>query len=140
MLRLGHRVVAEAILEPGDLGAHVEQRLEGEPGLLAQRAAGVMEAVLRQVADRQRGGLDDQAAVRLVEAGEHLEQGGLAGAVRAAQADPFAVVDLPVDRVEQDTVAKRLAECGELDHCVVRTGARGRGDPRPGPARDALNL
>ena len=77
------------------------------------------QAVLRQIADGQPRGLDDQAAVRLVEAGEHLEQGRLAGAVRAAEADPLAVVDLPVDGVEEDAVAKRLAERGELDHCVM---------------------
>ena len=38
------------------------------------------------------------AAVGLVEPGEHLQQRRLAGAVRAAQADALAVVDLPGDR------------------------------------------
>ena len=70
----------------------------------------VAEAVLRQVADRQPGGLEDRAGVGLVEPGQHLEQRGLAGAVRAAQADALAVVDLPADGVEQDAVAERFGE------------------------------
>ena len=103
-------VVAEPLFERGDLVAHVEQRLEGEAGLLDQRAAAVVEAVLRQVADGQPGRLDDRAGVGLLEPGEHLEQRGLAGAVRAAEADALAVVDLPADRVEQDAAAEGLAE------------------------------
>ena len=47
-------------------------------------------------------------AVRLVEPGHHLQQGGLAGAVRPAQADPLAIGDLPRDVVEEDAVAEGL--------------------------------
>ncbi len=50
------------------------------------------------------------AGVRLVEAGEHLEQRGLAGAVRPAQADTVAVADLPGDVIEQGAVAEGLGE------------------------------
>ncbi len=75
-----------------------------------------MQPVLRQIADRQAAWLDDEPAVRLFHAGEHLEQGRFAGAVRSAQTDPFAVVDLPADRIEEDPVAERLTEIGELDH------------------------
>ncbi len=110
MLGLGDRVVAEPLLERCDLGAHVEQRLEREAGLFAQRAAAVVQPVLRQIADRQARGLDDVPAVGLVEPREHLQQRRLAGAVRAAQADALAVVDLPADGVEQDAIAERFAE------------------------------
>ena len=59
------------------------------------------EAVLRQVAERQRIRLLDDAGVGLVEAREHLEQRRLAGPVRAAQADAVAVADLPGDVLEK---------------------------------------
>ena len=55
-------------------------------------------------------GFDDIAAVRLFEARQHLEQGRLAGAVGSAESDALAIVDLPADRVEQDAIAKGLAE------------------------------
>ena len=116
VLGLVRAVVGEPILERGDLGAHVEQRLERLPGFFDERPSRVVEAVLRQVADRQPRGLDDQPAVGLVEPGQHLEQCRLARAVRAAEADAFAVVDLPADGVEEDAVAERLAQVGELDH------------------------
>ena len=61
-------------------------------------------------------GLDDEARVGLLEPGEHLEQRRLAGAVRPAQADALAIVDLPADRVEQHAIAEGLGEGGELDH------------------------
>ena len=82
---------------------------------------GVGEAVLRQVADRQVGRLDDAAGVRLVEPGQHLEQRRLAGAVRPAQADAIAVADLPGDVVEQRAVAEGLGEVRELDHASGST-------------------
>ena len=67
---------------------------------LEDGAAGVGEAVLRQVADGQRRRLEDGARVGLVEPGHHPQQRGLAGAVRAAQADALAIGDLPRDVVE----------------------------------------
>ena len=74
------------------------------------------QAVLRQVADGQRGRLEDRARVGLVEPGHHLQQRGLAGAVRTAQADALAIRDLPRDVVEEDAIAEGLGEVGELDH------------------------
>ncbi len=97
VLGLVCRVVREALLERRDLGPHVEQRLEREPRLFEQRAAGVQQAVLRQVADREARRLDDEAGVGLLQPGQHLEKGRLAGAVRPAQADALAIVDLPAD-------------------------------------------
>ncbi len=116
MLAGRHRFIGEPFFERVHLRFHVEQRLKGGGGFVEQGVTGVREAVLRQIADRQAVRLDDQAGVRLVHPGEHLEQRGLAGAVRAAEADPFARADLPGHTVEQDTLAKRLAELGELDH------------------------
>ena len=116
MLRLVHVVVCEPIFERGDLGAHVEQRLERLPRFIEERASRVLESVLRQVADRQPCRLHDLSAVGLFEPRQHLEQRRLARAVRSAEADPLAVVDLPADGIEEDAVAERLAQVGELDH------------------------
>ena len=77
-----------------EFGAHLEQRAERQRRFVDEAAAGVLQAVLRQVADRQARGPDDRAAVGLVEAGQHPQQRGLAGAVRAAQADTVPVGDL----------------------------------------------
>ena len=79
------------------------------------------QAVLRQVAERQRVGFLDEAGVGLVEAGEHLEQRGLAGAVRPAQADAIAIADLPGDVLEQGLLAERLCDVLKLEH---RAGLR----------------
>jgi hypothetical protein len=119
------RIVREPILERGDLVAHVEEGLEGVARLLAQRAAGVMQAVLRQVADGQTRGLDHAAAVGLFETRQHLEERRLAGAVGAGEAHALAVVDLPAHRVEQHTAAKRLAQRRELNHSERRDRAEG---------------
>ena len=124
VLRFGLVLVAEAFFERGDLGAHVEQRLERQAGLLDAASARVAEPVLRQVADRQPGRLDDEPAVGFFEPGQHLQQRRLAGAVGPAQADTLAVVDLPADRVEQHAVAERFGKGGKLNHGDGRSGAQ----------------
>jgi hypothetical protein len=48
--------------------------------------------------------------VGLVERGHHPQQRRLAGAVRPAQADTFAVGDLPRDVVEEHAIAERLGQ------------------------------
>ncbi len=53
VLAVGQRRVGQRVLDAVDLGARVEQRAEGERDFVDERAAGVDEAVLRQVADRQ---------------------------------------------------------------------------------------
>ena len=107
VLGLGDRRVAQPLLELVHLGLHRQQLGERAAGLLEDRAARVRQAVLRQVADGQRGGLEDRAGIGLVEPGHHPEQRGLAGAVRTAQADALASRDLPGDVVEQHAVAER---------------------------------
>jgi hypothetical protein len=97
-------------------GLHRQQRRKGEACLLEDGAAGVHQAVLRQIADGQIGGLDDVAAVAFLEPGEHLEQRRLAGAVGTAERNALAVVNLPGHPVEQDALAERLGERRELDH------------------------
>jgi hypothetical protein len=76
----------------------------------------VIEPILRKVADGETGWFDDAATVGLVEPRQHLQQRRLAGAVGAAQADAFAVVDLPAHGVEQHSIAEGLAERCQLNH------------------------
>ena len=102
--------VAEPLLEVVHLGLHFEQRLEREARLVHDRAAAVRQAVLRQIAERQRVGLLDDAGVGLVEARQHPQQRRLAGAVRSAQADAIAIADLPGDVLEQGLLAERFGE------------------------------
>ena len=74
------------------------------------------EPVLRQVTDGERVGSHDGAAVGFVEPGEHPQQRGLAGAIRAAQADAIAIADLPRHLIEQDPLAEGLCEGLQLNH------------------------
>jgi hypothetical protein len=46
---------------------------------------------------------------------QHLEEGGLAGSVRSAQADTIAVIYLPGDVLQEHPVAERLREVGKLN-------------------------
>ena len=80
-----HGAVAETLLDAVHLGLHRQQLAERRAGFVENGVARVRQAVLRQIAHGQRVGLEDGAAVRLVEAGEHFQQRGLAGAVRAAE-------------------------------------------------------
>jgi hypothetical protein len=113
---LGRIRRAHALLERVHLLFHRQQRREGQRRLSEHGAPLVLQAVLREIPDREACGLDDVAGVGLVDARQHPEQGGLAGAVRPAQAHALAVVDLPGDRVEKHAIAERLGEAGELDH------------------------
>ena len=106
----GDRRIAQSILEGVHLGFDREQRLERARCFFEQGPPGVRQAVLGQVSDRQCGRLEDGARVRLVHAGHHLQQRGLAGTVRTAQPDPFAISDLPGDVVEQNAVAEGFGE------------------------------
>jgi len=81
-----------------------------------QLAAAVIQAVLRQVPDRQPARPHDGPVVRLIEAGKHAQQGRLAGTVRAGQPHPLAPGDLPGHALEQDAVDERFGQARELDH------------------------
>ena len=116
MLGLGDGRIAQTLFERVHFAFDRQEFVEGAGGLLEHRAPGVRQAVLRQVADGQRGRLQDRARIRLVEARHHLEERGLARAVGAAQADPFTHVDLPRDVVEQHAIAEGFCEVEELDH------------------------
>ena len=111
--------------------------------LLEHGPAGVAQPVLRQVADAEARRLEHPAGVRLLEPRHHLEQRRLAGAVGPAQPDALAIGDLPGHVVEEDAVAERFGEAGELNHSgpapVVRSGVRVRSGTRDS-AHGTLNV
>ena len=57
----------------------------------------------------------DLAGRRRVEAGDHVEEGRLAGAVRADQADDRALRDREVDLVDRDQAAEALGDLAGLE-------------------------
>ncbi len=72
--------------------------------------------------DTERIGLDvqpvdaDRAGGRLVVARQHADQGGLAGAVRAQQADDLTRADVKGDIAQGGEVLVVLADATDLDH------------------------
>ena len=93
-----------AALAHGDLVHAVGDFLPDGLAVVEAVAALVDIAELDALADGQR------AAIGLVDAGDHLEQRGLAGAVRADHADDAAGRQLERQVVDQQPVAEALAE------------------------------
>ena len=116
VLAFGNGRIAEPLFELVHLRLHAEEPFEGAARFLEQRAAGMGQAVLRQVADREGSGFEHAAAVRFVEPRHDAQQGRLSGPVRSAQSDPLARRDLPRHTVEQDAIAERLGELEKLNH------------------------
>ena len=115
----GDAGVGEAVFEVVHLGLEVEQRPQGIAGFGEHRTARVQQPVLGQVTDGQGARPDHLAAVGLVEPGEDPQQGGLAGPVRPAQADPIAVADVPRHVIEEHPLAETLRQGRQLDHRVA---------------------
>ncbi len=124
VLALRHAGIAKTMFDVFHLALHVEQRLEGSADFFENGAAAVRQPVLRQIADGERRRFDDAAGVGIVEPGQHLEQCGLAGAVRTAEADAVAVTNLPGDVVQQDAVAEGFGEVGKLNHSLGMPATR----------------
>ena len=77
---------------------------------LADRVGVVELVALLEEADEQSALLGDPAAVRLLEPGEHAQQGRLAVAVATDDADPLALGDAERDVVEEHPDAVRLRD------------------------------
>ena len=80
------------------------------------RAARHLLDVLPEVADRQLLRHVDRAVVGRLLADDHAEDGGLAGAVRADEADLLAGIELERRVDEEQLLAVLLADVGEGDH------------------------
>jgi hypothetical protein len=100
VLGLRDAVVSQPAFERANLVAHVEQVFERLARLFHERASAVMKTVLRKVPDGEAARLDHQPRVRFFQPAENSQERGFAGAVRATQPDPLAIVDLPAHRVE----------------------------------------
>ena len=83
--------------------------------LVVERVARLVDvAELHQLADL------DRAGIRLVLAGDHAEQGGLAGAVGADDADDAAGRQLERQLVDQQPVGEALRQIVELDDVLAQ--------------------
>src|SRR5437764_452610 len=78
----------------------------------------------------------DAAAVQPIDAADAVEEGGLAGAVGADQAQDLALGDREADVAERGHSAKALGDAGELQHlaaCPWAVAPAQRPSPRPRP-------
>ena len=90
------------VLEHG----HVGERFRNLIGAADAEAAAVPRAHAGDVSAVEH----DPAAAWRQHAGDHVEQGGLAGAVRSQNADDFARLDFEVDPVDDDEPAEGARE------------------------------
>ena len=124
-------LVAALEVEVGDIGAagylplselqHVQSAGNFLPyGLrIVERVAGLVDiAELHRLADRQRAG------IRPLLPGDHAEQGRLAGAVGADDADDAAGRHEDVQIVDQQPLTERRAHALRLDHDVAQARPR----------------
>ena len=123
-------LVAALEVEPRDVGAR-RHRLLAQLDLVAaagdlveHRLVRIELAGLIDVAELHGLAEPQRAAVGLLEPGDHLEQRGLAGAVRADDADDAAGRQVEVQAVDQQRVAEALAQVLGLDHDVAEARAR----------------
>ena len=94
---------AQAVLQCG----HVFGRGEG---LVKDGAPGHLDGFLLQIANDGVLGEADGALVAGIATGDDLEQGGLAGTVRADQRDTVAYADTQRRALEEDAFAEGLGE------------------------------
>ncbi len=92
------------------------------------------KALLRQVAHADALLYADAAGIQAFDAGQNLEQGGLAGAVCAHDPGAFLRRHQPVDIFKKDFGAVALSRPAELDHWL-RTIVAGRQESSPGARR-----
>ena len=101
--------IAESSFEVTHLPLNGKHVIEGFTGFFEEGAAAMRQALLREIPNGQTAGPRDHACVGLIESGHHAKQCRLAGAVRTAQSDSVARLDLPGRRVEEDVCAERLS-------------------------------
>src|SRR5690606_39529441 len=118
-------------VETADVGARldldtVDVEDVGTAGDLLEHGVVALQrrAALVDIGQLHGGAEDDLAGVRLLLAGDHLEQRRLAGAVGADDADDGAVGDDQREIVDQQPVAEALADVAELDDVVAQALTR----------------
>ena len=75
----------------------------------------IQRHLLREVGDTGAGGHRTAAPIGLLVPGEHLQEGGLAAAIAAQQANPLPSLDLPGDAVQERWPAKGDRQVVELN-------------------------
>ena len=101
----------------------------------AHRRRRVEVVALGDAADPQAAGVGDPAGVGRLAPGQQPQQGGLAVAVAADDADPVALADAERDVVEQGAGAVRLADALQVDEVARHSAVPDqRGHRRPGRA------
>ena len=145
---------ARACLRQARVGAEREQRRAQRRPLAAERADGdivetlrsstrsmcwkvrampsARDRVRRQVGDRPAGE-GDLAGVGDVEPGDHVDQRGLARAVRSDQADDLALAHVEIDPVERLHAAELLGDAAHAQQRARRpaSGCRAGGSSAP---------
>ena len=125
------------------LGEHGDGEVlaHGQPGEQLVDLIALGQAELADLGDADAGDVlaleHDRAGGRRHLAGQHLEEGGLAGAVRADDAAQFAAIDGEVDVAVGDQAAVALGQSGGLAGSG-RSSLRARGGamrPAPPPRR-----
>ncbi len=112
------------------------ERRERPHDLEGAADAAPADLVGRQAVDALAGE-SDRAAVGRVDAGDHVEQSGLAGAVRADHREDRALRHLEADLVDREQAAEALAD--RLDRKQRAHGAlSGEAEPAREPRPDAV--
>jgi hypothetical protein len=120
----GEVEVVRGLVEQEHVEAVAEDGGERRPRLLPARARARVP-LLREVADRERRrSAPDAPRVGLLEPGEQSEERGLAGAVRADEADPRARRHDEADVLEDDLGSVRLRDSGRDERAGEARHAR----------------
>ena len=109
-LVLGHFLELEA---EGDVVVDVQVR---EQGVALEN--GVQRALVRRDAGELLAVQEDGTFVRLEEARDHPQEGGLAAAGGTEEGEEFAAADVQVDVLEDLLVAERLGQALDVDDLV----------------------
>src|SRR6185312_9702338 len=113
--RIGHRLLQmlELVVQFAEASAAGDRFVE-------HGSAGHLLDVLPEIADGQLLGNRHVALVRLFFAGDHAEQGRLAGSVRTDEADLFVGVQLKRGVDEENLATVLFADSVERDHLLGR--------------------
>ena len=124
-------------IERGAIGARIHLLLAEKDHVIAfgdflPHGLLAVEAVARlvDIAKMHRLADLDGAFVGLFLPGDHAEQRGLAGAVRADHADDAARRQFEGQIIDQQIVAKALGQVVEIDHVLAKPLGHGNGDLR----------
>ena len=116
VLRTCRVEVREFVAQVVHLAVHRQRLVKDRQALLEDGLAAHDQTVLRQVADGHSLAAVQLAAVKLLNAREHLQQRALAGAVTAHQAGALVRRDQPVGAFKQQFVSEALGSIGEVQH------------------------